>query len=155
MHPAFKSYLEKAEKSVTALQDDFFQNIDGSMNTQLVEMSTTLHFILITLCEEQAATCLKQSSEPNGFENWRILHQRFTVSMRATAVGRLTTIIQPHFKMESLEESLASWEEKIQKYEKETSSQLADKLKIALLTAHTKKGPLQHHLRLNAGSLKK
>ena len=79
IRPHFHSVMDKAEKLQEPVGDSFCQNPDGSVNETLMEMSTSLHFILVNSCEGQAATFLKQCSEPNGFESWRQLHQRLTV----------------------------------------------------------------------------
>ena len=56
--------------------------------------------------------------------------------------------------MSACEDSLSTWEEEINKYEKETSTQLSDDIKIGILVNETK-GKLQEHLRLNAGNYTK
>ena len=72
---------------------------------------------------------------------------------RSRGMGRLGATLKPTFNMSAFEDSLASWEEEINKYEKETSSQLSSDLKIAVLMNETK-GRLQEHLRLHSGSIK-
>ena len=56
--------------------------------------------------------------------------------------------------MSAFEDSLSSWEEEINKYEKETSSHLADDIKIGILMNETR-GKLQEFLRLSAGNYTK
>ena len=76
IHPAYSAKMNEAELHNTSLPDEFFRNPDGSINQNVVQMSTNLHYILVTSCKGQAAVCLRQSSDPNGFENWRILITR-------------------------------------------------------------------------------
>ena len=135
------------------ITDDHFKLPNGTIDTTLVQMAHNLQYILVSTCSGAANTFLRRDDTLNGFESWRKLNVRYQLPTRAKAVGRLSAILKPKFNMQSFEDSLASWEEEIQKYEKETTSALSGDVKIAVLMNETS-GKLQEHLRLNATNLK-
>ena len=69
-------------------------------------------------------------------------------------MGRLAAILEFNFNEDNFENDFVKWESEIQKFEKETTSALADAVKIAILMNKTK-GDIQRHVRLNASQLTK
>ena len=69
-------------------------------------------------------------------------------------MGRLAAIWEFNFNENNFENDFVKWESEIQKFEKETTSALADSVKIAILMNNTK-GDIQRHVRLNASQLTK
>ena len=138
MEGTFGSTMLQAEETENDITDDFFRNPDGSFNDKLAQMATSLQFLLVTLCTGSASAFIRRDMSPNGFESWRRLHRRYVLPSRVKALGRLSTILEGSFKMDNFEDSLASWEEEINKYEKETSTPLAHDTKICVLMNKTK-----------------
>ena len=106
----FGSTMLQAEQTENEINDDFFRNPDGSFKDKLVQMATSLQFLLVTLCTGSASAFIRRDMSPNGFESWRRLHRRYVLPSRVKALGRLSTILEGSFKMDNFEDSLASWE---------------------------------------------
>jgi hypothetical protein len=105
--------------------------------------------MLVNLCEGTSAAIIRQVDTLHGLEIWRRLHEHYRPSAATSAVGRLASILEFNFTTEHFENDFVTWEAEIQKFEKETSSVLADIVKIAILTNKTS-GDIQKHVRLNA-----
>ena len=61
---------------------------------------------------------LRRETSSSGFESWRKLNKRYHIPSKASAVGKLPRILEPPIKKGSFEDTLASWEDEISKYEK-------------------------------------
>ena len=61
-------------------------------------------------------------------------------------------LMEFNFNENNFDNDFVKWESEIQKFEKETTSALADAVKIAILMNKTK-GDIQRHVRLNASKL--
>ena len=116
----------------------------------LIQQAGQLQWPLVTLCTGSASAMLRRESTSSGFELWRKLYNRCHIPSQATAVGRLTKILEPScMERGKCQDAFAAWEDELLKYEKETDSRLSDDVKIAVLMNKTR-GQLQEHLRLNA-----
>ena len=118
-------------------------------------MSRDLRYILINICSGSAATVVRQQGvvgDNNGFETFRVLHQRFSIPIGTRSMGYLTTLLKPNFEEQTLEENFLQWEYDIARYELDNGQALPDTSKIAILLNETK-GALQQHLQLRAGQV--
>ena len=126
-----------AEKPDHLLADDDFKLDDGSPNTDAIHRSFELHYMLVNLCEGTSASIIRQAHTLHGLEIWRRLHEHYRPEAATSAVGRLDSILEFHFTTDNFENDFVKWEAEIQKFEKETSSVLADIVKVALLMNKT------------------
>ena len=64
-------------------------------------------------------------------------------------MGYLTKLLKPTFNHNNFEESFSTWEFEVERFERDSNTQLPDQVKIAILMNEAT-GPLQQHLHLNA-----
>ena len=115
-------------------------------------MSRDLHYILINTCRGPAATVVRQQGvvgDNNGFETFRVLHQRFSIPIGTRSIGYVTTLLKPKFEEQTFEENFLQWEHDVARYKLDNGQALPDTVKIAILLNETK-GALQQHLQLRA-----
>ena len=116
-----------------------------------VQLSNNLKYILINITTGPAATVCRQHQHEMGLEAYRQLCIRFATPLGTRSIGYLTQLLKPTFDTNNFEESFATWEFELARYERDNTTQLPDQVKIAVLMNETK-GPLQQHLHLNAGA---
>ena len=114
--------------------------------------SGKLHFLLVNTCDGAASTICRQNMLGNGFETSRQLHLRYAVPLGTRSIGYLTKLLKPQLDENKFEESFATWEFQLAKYEQDNRTLLPDATNIAILLNETK-GPLQQHLQLQAGNI--
>ena len=90
-----------------------------------------------------AATVCRQHQHEMGLEAYRQLNNK--------KHRYLTKLLKPTFDSNNFEESFSNWEFELSRCERDNSTTLPDQIKIAVLMNETS-GPLQQHLRLNAGA---
>ena len=88
----------------------------------------------------------------NGFETLRLIHTRYSIPLGTRSIGYLTRLLKPQLDEQKFEESFATWEFQLSRYEQDNSTLLPNAVKIAILLNETK-GPLQQHLQLPAGNI--
>ena len=59
----------------------------------------------------------KAVGDNNGFETFRVLHQRFSLPIGARSIGYLTTLLKPKSEEQSFEENFLQWEYAVARYE--------------------------------------
>ena len=121
-----------------------------SRQERLVTFSRKLHYLLANLSTGSARLLVRQNQGGNVFETWRLLHQRFSLPDASRHVSLLTKILDWKFNTHTFEQDFNAWETVKNKYEQQTGQQLPDSILVATLMNKTS-GPLQQHLRLNAG----
>ena len=120
-----------------------------------VQLSRDLRYILVSVCSGQAAIlCRQHSTQAQGLETWRQLHNRFSIPVGPRSVGYLTKLLKPQFNEQKFEESFATWELEIARYERDNQAPIPDNIKIAVLLNETK-GALQQYLQLRAGTIQR
>ena len=95
-------------------------------------MSRDLHYILINICSCSAATVVRQQGvvgDNNGFETFRVLHQRFSLPVGTRSIGYLTALLKPKFEEQSFEENFLQWEYDVARYELDNRQALPDTVK--------------------------
>ena len=116
-----------------------------------VQMAADIRYILINITTNSAATVCRQFQHSNGFEIYRQLCRRFSIPLGTRSIGYLTKLLKPTFDTNNFEESFATWEFELTRFERDNGQQLPDSVKIAVLLNETT-GPLQQHLQLLSGS---
>ena len=106
------------------------------------EQQLARHF-LVNTCDGPAPTICRQNMQGNGFETWRLIHARYSITLGTRSITRL---LKPQLDEQKFEESFTTWEFQLSKYEQDNST-LLDAVKIAMLLNETK-GPLQQHLQV-------
>ena len=122
------------------------------MAEQWIQLSNNLHYILVSICDGPASTICRQNTQGNGFETWPLIHSRYSIPLGTRSIGYLTRLLKPQFDEQKFEESFATWEFQLSKYDQDNNTLLPDAVKIAVLLNETK-GPLQEHLQLQAGNI--
>ena len=122
---------------------------EGERWQQLV---SDLKYILISTTTGSAATVCRQHQHEMGLEIFRQLCQRFSIPLGTRGIGCLTKLLKPKFDNNNFEESFATWEFELARFERDNGSTLPDTVKIAVLLNETT-GPLQQHLQLLAGTI--
>jgi len=119
------------------------------------QLSRDLHYILVSVCSGQAAAlCRQHSTQAQGLETWRQLHNRFSIPVGTRSVGYLTKLLKPQFNKQKFEEPFTTWKFEIARYERDNQAPIPDNIKIALLLNETK-GALQQYLQLRAGTIQR
>ena len=85
-----------------------------------------------------------KSTQGNGFETWRLTHARYSTPLGARSIGRHTRLLKPQLGEQKFEESFATWEFQLSKYEQA--------VKTAVLLNETE-GPLQQPLQPQSGNI--
>ena len=93
---------------------------------------------------------MRQNFESNGFEIWRLLHQKFALPDATRHVSLLTQLLDFKFNPSTFESDFSTWETIKNRYEQQVGSPLPDGVLVATLLNKTT-GALQ--LRLNARTL--
>ena len=152
--PNVLNFLDRAATSDAEIVDAHFQTAQATPAEQerLVTFSRKLHYLLANLCTGSARLLVRQNQGGNGFETWRLLHQRFSLPDASRHVSLLTKILDWKFNTHTFEQDFNAWETVKNKYEQQTGQQLPDSILVATLMNKTS-GPLQQHLRLNAGNI--
>ena len=156
-HADYTRLLKSSEAATTVLTDADLQASaqDDDEARRWTSMSRDLHYILINICSGSAATVVRQQGvvgDNNGFETFRVLHQRFSIPIGTRSIGYLTTLLKPKFEEQTFEENFLQWEYDVARYELDNGQALPDTVKIAILLNETK-GALQQHLQLRAGQV--
>ena len=99
------------------------------------------------------SVCNLQTKPPNGFEAWRLLHARCSIPLGTRSIGYLARPLKPQLDEQKFEESFATWEFQVAKYERDNNTLLPDAVKIAATLLNETKGPLQQRLQLQAGNV--
>ena len=76
----------------------------------------------------------------------------YSIPLGARSIWYLTRLLKPQLDEQKFEESFATWEFQLSRYERDNNTLLPDAVKIAILLNETK-GPLQQHLQLQAGNI--
>ena len=156
-HSDYTRLLQSSEVATTVLTDAELQASasDDDDARRWTSMSRDLHHILINICRGSAATVVRQQGvvgDNNGFETFRVLHQRFSIPIGTRSIGYLTTLLKPKIEEQTFEENFLQWEYDVARYKLDNGQALPDTVKIAILLNETK-GALQQHLQLRAGQL--
>ena len=156
-HSDYTKLLKSSEAATTVLTDADLQTSaqDDDEARRWTSMSKDLYYILINICSSSAATVVRQQGvvgDNNGFETFRVLHQRFSLPIGTRSIGDLTTLLKPKFEEQSFEENFLQWEYGVARYELDNGQALPDTVKSAMLLSETK-GALQQHLQLRAGQV--
>ena len=141
----FPRLLRTAETSNMEVTDALLRDgVATPQEAQLwVQLSRDLHYILVSVCSGQAAVlCRQHSTQAQGLETWRQLHNRFSIPAGTRSVGYLTKLFKPQFNEQKFEKSFTTWEFEIARYERAPNN-----IKIAVLHNETK-GALQQYLQL-------
>ena len=149
----FTRLLQASEIATTELTD---AQLRGAANTiedgeKHVQLAADLRYLLINITTNSAATVCRQFQHSNGFEIYRQLCRRFAIPLGTRSIGYLTNLLKPTFDTNNFEESFATWEFELSRFERDNGQQLPDAVKIAVLLNETT-GPLQQHLQLLSGS---
>ena len=92
-----------------------------------VQLRRDLHYILASVCSGQAAVfCRQRSAQAQGLETWRRLHNRFSIPVGTRSVGYLAGLAKPQFNEQKFEESFATWEFEIARYERDNQAPVPD-----------------------------
>ena len=153
-HSDYTRLLKSSEIATTVLADAELQ-ASASEARRWTSMSRELHYILINICSGSAASVVRQQGvvgDNNGFETFRVLHQRFSIPIGTRSIGYLTTLLKPKFEEQTFEENFLQWEYDVARYELDNGQSLPDTVKIAILLNETK-GALQQDLQLRAGQV--
>ena len=107
------------------------------------QLSRDLDYILVSVCSGQAALlCRQHSTQAQGLETGRQLHNRFSIPVGTCSVGYCTKLLKPQFNEQKFEESFTTWEFEIAPYERDNQAPIPNNIKIAVPLNETK-GALQ------------
>ena len=114
--------------------------------------SRKLHYLLANLTTDSARLIARQSFDSNGFETWRLLHQKFALPGATRHVSLWTQLLDFKFNPATFESDFNTWETIRNRYEQQVGTPLPDGVLVATVLNKTT-GALQQHLRLNARTL--
>ena len=149
----YPALLERAESATTRLTD---MDLTVAANTttegdKWIQLASDLRYILISITTGPVATVCRQHQHEMGLEIFRQLCNRFSIPLGTRSIGYLTKLLKPTFDNKNFEESFATWEFELTKFERDNGSTLPEAVKIAVFLNETT-GPLQQHLQLLAGT---
>ena len=153
-----KTFMENAEGRTVPIVDDDLQvtfdtgDVNDDATQKAVTFSRKLHYLLANLTSDAARLIVRQNFESNGFETWRLLHQKFALLDATRHVSLLTQLLDYKFNPATFESDFNTWETIKHRYERQVGSPLPDGVLVATLLNKTT-GALQQHLRLNARTL--
>ena len=153
-----KTFMENAEGRTVPIVDDDLQvtfdtgDVNDDATQKAVTFSRKLHYLLANLTSDAARLIVRQNFESNGFETWRLLHQKFALPDATRHVSLLTQLLDYKFNPATFESDFNTWETIKHRYERQVGSPLPDGVLVATLLNKTT-GALQQHLRLNARTL--
>ena len=152
--PAYNRLLRQSEQSQLAVTNDQLETAAPShaIAQQWIQLSHNLHYLLVSTCAGPASTICRQNMQGDGFETWRLTHARCSIPLGTRSIGYLTRLLTPQLDEQKFEESFATWEFQLSRYEQDNNTLLPDAVKIAILLNEIK-GPLQQHLQLQAGNI--
>ena len=152
--PAYNRLLKQSEQSTGQVTNDQLDNAAPSQAVaeQWVQLSNSLRYLLVSARDGPASTICRQNMQGNGLETWRLTHARYSIPLGTKSIGYLTRLLKPQLDEQKFEESFATWEFQLSRYEQDNNTLLPDAVKIAILLNETK-GPLQQHLQLQAGNI--
>ena len=154
LEPSMADFMEKVRDMPLEITDDDLKVEDNApLTSARVLFSRKLHYMLALLTEDAAKLLVRQNSNGNGFETWRLLCQKFTLPGTTRNVGLLSQLLTFVFSENDFQNDFDKWEDLKKKYERDTKTSIPDSVLIALLVGKTK-GALLTYLRLNLAGLK-
>ena len=143
--PSYSRLLRQSEQSTRQVTSNQLENAAPSqqMAEQWIRLSNNMRYVL-----ESARGCRRNTSG-NGFETWRLTHARCSTPLGTRSIHYLTGLLKLQLDEQKFEESFATWEFQLSKYEQDNDTILPDAAKISILLNETE-GPLQQHLQLQA-----
>ena len=98
--PTVLDFLDRASTLDAEVVDVHFavQGASDDDVQRLITFSRKLHYLLGNLCTGSARLLVHQNARGNGFETWRLLHQRFSLPDASRHVSLLTKILDLKFK---------------------------------------------------------
>ena len=153
--PAYDRLLKKSDQSQLAVTNDQLETAAPSqaIAKQWIQLSSYLHYLLVSTCDGPASTICRQNMQGNGFETWRLIHARYSKPLGTRSIAYLTRLLKPQLDEQKFKESFKTWEFQLSRYKQDNNTLLPDAVKIATLLNETTKGPLQQHLQLQAGNI--
>ena len=95
----------------------------------------------------------QHSTQAQGLETWRRLYTQKVLDTSRYTQCRIP-FKTPQFNEQKFEESFATWEFEIARYERDSQAPIPDNIKVAVLLNETK-GALQQYLQLRAGTIQR
>ena len=129
----FPRLLQKQKHPTWRLQTGLLRyGATTAQEAQLwAQLSRDLHYILVSVCSGQAAVlCRQHSTQAQGLETWRQLHNRFSIPVGTRSVGYLTKLLKPQFNEQKFEEPFTTWEFEIARYERDNQAPIPDNIKL-------------------------
>jgi hypothetical protein len=165
----FKSYISMFDTTVKILLDDIESrqtvltdagltvdldtgDVDNLGTEAANNFSRKLHYLLANLTTDSARLIVRQNFDSNGFETWRLLHQKFALPGATRHVSLWTQLLDFKFNPATFESDFNTWETIRNRYEQQVGTPLPDGVLVATVLNKTT-GALQQHLRLNARTL--
>ena len=87
---------------------------------------------------DSARLIVRQNFESNGFEIWRLLHQKFALPDATRHVSLLTQLLDFKFNPSTFESDFNTWETIKNRYEQQVGSPLPDGVLVATLLNKTR-----------------
>ena len=135
------------------ITDSEFKKVDGSIDSEKLNLSKSLKAYILCHCDYTMDTVLQAESTEQGFELWRRLRERYDQVTDMSAMGRLTLILSMKFEEENLEDNLSTWDSEVSKYHLWTNSILPDPILFGIVSNGTT-GHLQQLIQLHSSSSK-
>ena len=104
-----KTFMENAEGRTVPIVDDDLQvtfdtgDVNDDATQKAVTFSRKLHYRLANLTSDAARLIVRQNFESNGFETWRLLHQKFALPDATRHVSLLTQLLDYKFNPATFE----------------------------------------------------
>ena len=123
----FKAYVSMFETGAVTLldaaetrNDEFLDehlsvtldtnDVDADATAARVLVSRELHYLLSQLVKDSAKLIARQSEDSNGFETWRRLYNKFSLSGATRSASLLTQLLDFKFNPATFEQDFNVWE---------------------------------------------
>ena len=99
MEPVLAPYVDKSEDLPLEIADaDLAEEGNEQLSRQKLAFSRKLHYLLALITEDGTKLIVKQNTNSNGFETWRLLSHEFTLPGTTKDVGLLSQIMNFSFR---------------------------------------------------------
>ena len=119
----------------------------------LHEISRRWHYLIVQVTTGSARNVVRLSRQGNGFEAWRLLHERFTLPSRTKGIDILSRILEQEFRTDFFEKDFTEFIVLTERYRETSCGSLGNEVLISLLINKTDEA-LQGLLRVHQDALK-
>ena len=154
----FKAYCGVVSKKLKDLMDEAVGSATPVPNTLIRDdadkgLSTQLYYMLALCTSDVALARVENAAEGDGLELWRGFCSYYEPKVASRYAGMLNKLLQFDFGSDrEILDRIEVWEKDIKRYEAQSSDQIPDSIRRAILQNGLGDDELKRHVIMNAGS---